>query len=435
MKIYRKIISCFFLLVLSLSLAVSVSASTVDLELTELAVILKLDEDVAVIMPDTAEDDEIFAELGIDDPATMLALMQDLGTQALLVHDGNQIFVNKNESENTQTYFNLKTFTPAQLNEFLTDYNTDSTSLVSLAEVYMKDSMPFVEVNFTGTDDYGVGVNEYIVFTIVNGYTLALSQNSTEAIPQESIDYIRSLVDTLEFTRIDELVQEDDIVEAQAMFILFLLLTMLAVLIGSIVFIKVRKKKIKNKQRIMMADLANYRQDREEGFEKQQEIRFKNITELSDESIDIFSVFQSFIFRPLPYILSIMAVVLCLMFTVSLDSDWWFIALFGAILAFILIKFVTSAKTNAKSMKKVYKNLRSRHAVYSFYDHEFEISGIEHAEFHPYFQITDIAEHKNYFYFFFGDQNPYFVDTSGFTQGEVNEFRAFIIKKTRLKMK
>ena len=76
-----------------------------------------------------------------------------------------------------------------------------------------------------------------------------------------------------------------------------------------------------------------------------------------------------------------------------------------------------------------YGKLRSRKAVYYFYEGDFRITGLQASNLHPYFQITRLYETKAYFYLYFGEDNTYFISNDGFKQGDVDSFRAFMKEK------
>ncbi len=444
------------------------------LEAIELGMNLYLPESAIAFNHQIAADDPLWAEAGIEDNTEMVALLDVVPVQQAdgstsepyeyIISDNNNeinLYVNKKTTEMTMSYFDLKQLSDEEMTEFLTQYNMEEDTAVMTGEVYMKGEQPFIIVNLKAQTTTGELVYENLIFTIINGSSITFSQHSEAEITQEELDYTLAVVDNLEINAVDSVrglfgslhiadsmrpivdistdtntatpMTEEEF--QQAIISLSLFGLMLLILIGAIVYIKVSSSKRRKAETILAANLANYRFDREEGFEKTQEILFTNSTEVTDSAIDKYSFFQSYVYNPLPFVASLVVTGLCIAFSIYTQSEWWVILLFLAAFGYAGYKFATSSISISKVMKRVYSKINNRTALYHFYEKEIQICGIESNEFHPYFQITELAQYKDYIFFYFGENNPYFVKVDGFTKGELAEFKAFISKKARKKFK
>ena len=86
-----------------------------------------------------------------------------------------------------------------------------------------------------------------------------------------------------------------------------------------------------------------------------------------------------------------------------------------------------------KTLIRVYSRMRSRKASFYFYDGDMRVTGLQSSNLYPYFQITRMAETKEYFYLYFGEGTTYFIKKNGFkgfADGNgADAFRAFMKEK------
>ena len=438
MKKQRRLFSLLICTFLCLAFTLNVFASEKELDLPDMSIKFNIPSEAIVITPEIPVDDAVWEQAGIETPAEIILFMKDIRSSALVILGGEKFYISKNVSETTAQIHNLKLLKENEMSAFLEDFNYETEigeeSMKSSAKIVTINDMPFIQVSNYAVTELET-VYEQVFFTVLNGFTVTFSQSSNKEITKEASENLLNMVNSIQFTQVTEKPLPDGITPEQIRMTFTIFFIMVGIFIVCLVIIIVRNKRAKKEERIFSAKLMNYRQDREEGFEKTQEILFSNSTEITDKSIDMYSVFQCFINKPLPYIATIAVTILCIVFLMFNQSSWWVILIFTIVLGFFSFKFATSAISMSKYMKKIYGKNKSRNALYNFYDREIQVCGIESNQFHPYFQITEIKQYKNYIYFYFGEYNPYFIDVNGFTKGELAEFKKYLMRKTRKKIK
>ncbi len=433
MKVSTKIISILvsFTLVLCAGLGVFAEEKSYTLESIEANVIIP--EDAYFFTPTTPENDENWEKSGLN-VLDQLNFMNEYSSQALVSFDGGEtvIYIQKNETDDTKSYFNLQGLSETELSDFVGIFNftDEEQGASSEAVLYMKDDIPFVEINLTALDADGNTLYEHRYSTILNGYSISTAQLSINPITDEAKQYSKDIVDNIEFTNIippDVFTEEEAIKGWISVGLLGL------VIISLIVFIiyRVTTTRREKKELATLADkLAIYRKERLQNENKNRESLFDNTTEFTDFAVRHYSKFQCYKNKILAPVLTIILWLTLCGLMIYLGSEWWMSLIVLGCIGYTIYKIIISASTLERSLRKSYAKMPSRVARYIFFEDEFCITGIESGEFHPYFQITSLRENGNYLYFYFGDNNCYYIQKDKFAKGSMEEFKSFISKKS-----
>ncbi len=422
-------------------LCVTASAETAGDKYTiyETEMTITVPEGATMLSMSTKFDDPLWSELNILSPYDKATEMIDgnIAAEVYGAASGAVITITARETDMSKSVHNLNLLTEEELEEFrlgLIPQTTDGLTSGS-AEWYEHEQIPFFCVDIQSDSLEDNTVYERIYGTLLNGKVISFDIfNGAEPIDEATDAMMRAMVDSAEIAVFTEKPGfQVDPVELMTMGVLALLFVLLVVFIIANIVVGKRQKKAK---RVMADKLAAYRRLKE-GREDEGEgdLRFVNETVHSNEAIQKFGKYQAYhknLFMPIfTVLLSVVAIVLVT--SVGISDNWWMIVALIGFAAFSVYRSFTAGTTIAKTLERVYGSMRSRKATYYFYDGDFRISGLQASSLHPYFQITDVAETKEYFYLYFGDNTTYFIkkdNFKGFEKGKgADEFRAFLREK------
>lgn len=433
--------SLFFVFLFIFGASISASAATTSYQVPQVALNLELPEGSFVFTPATADDDPSWKEAGLESAVKYKTEYNQLGTLAHFSANGGKtnVYLGKKESDTTRGHFSLATMTKEELEKFLAQFNSEEEGMMSSkAVVYNHPQTPFfqVEIRSTVTEgDLGEVGNEYIYFTIINGYTVSFTSYDKQEISAETKLYMKNLVDSVKFTEILEKPKADPAAVQQALWSIGIILAFIALIIAVVVINRINRRRRKNATRRLADQLSQYRQERAGKEAQRGEPLFENSTEHSDAAVRVFSKYYIYVKKPIASVVSIAIAALGTAVSIWAGGEWWMSLLVAAVAVFCTFKFVTAGTNMEKAQKRVYSKLRSRTAKYSFYPDEFTISGMQSTGSYPYFQITEVDEWKDYFYIYFGEGNAHYVSKNSFTKGNAQEFKKFIVEKTGKKLR
>ena len=422
-------------------LCVTASAETAGdtCQLYETEMTITVPEGATMLSMSTKFDDPLWQELNILSPYDKATDMIDNGIAAEIygAKSGAIITVTAKETEMSKSIYNLNLLTDEELEEFrvglipqTTDGKTSGT-----AEWYEHAQIPFFCVDIQSDSLEENTVYERIYGTILNGEIISFDlYNGTEPVDEETDAMLRALIDSAEIAAFYENPGfQLEPAQLMTMAVLGLLFVLFVVFILANIIVGRKQKKDK---KIMAEKLAAYR-EKKVGREDEGDgdLRFVNETVHSNEAIQKFGKYQAYhrnLFMPVfTVLLAVVAIVLVT--SAGISDNWWMIVALVGFAAFSVYRSLTAGTTISKTLERVYGSMRSRKATYYFYDGDFRITGLQASSLHPYFQITEVAETKEYFYLYFGDNTTYFLkkdNFKGFENGKgADEFRAFLREK------
>lgn len=397
-------------------------------------------EGVKALTMSTKFDDPLWKELNVLSPYDKATEMIDSNIAAEIygLPGDAVVTVSANETEMSKSIYNLNFLTDEQLEEFrlgLVPFTADGET-GGTAEWYEHEQIPFFCVNIQSSAlEENATVYERIYGTLVNGKIITFDlYNGKEPVSEETDAVLRAFIDSAEIAAFYEKpefsLDPTQIMTVSVLGLLFVLLV--AFIIANIVVAK-KQKKDKKKMADKLAAYHLSKKGREN--EGDGDLRFVNETVHSNEAIQLFGKYQAFhrnLFMPVFTVL-LAVVVVFIVTRAGISDNWWMIVALLGFAAFSVYRSLTAGTAIAKTLERVYGSMRSRKATYYFYDNDFRISGLQASSLHPYFQITDVAETKEYFYLYMGDNTTYFVKKDkfkGFTDGSgAEKFRAFLKEK------
>ena len=447
MKIYRKqpakrVLAVLLAVLTAVSLlCVTASAETAGdtYKIYETEMTVTVPEGTTMLTMSTKFDDPLWEELNVLSPYEKAREMIDGNIAAEVYGAPNDalITISVNETDMSKSIHSLTLLSDEELDEFILGLEPRTTDGLTsgTAEWYEHEQIPFFCVNIQSSALEENTVYERIYGTLFNGVIVTFDlYNGQEPVSEETDAILRALVDSAEIAVFTEKpgfrLEPTQLMTVCVLCVLFLML--IVFIIANIVVAKKQKKE----KRIMADKLAEYhakkvgREDEGDG-----DLRFVNETVHSNEAIQAFGKYQAFhrnLFMPVfTVLLSVVAIVL--VSSAGISDNWWMIVALVGFAAFSVYRSFTAGTTIAKTLERVYGSMRSRKATYYFYDGDLRITGLQAASMHPYFQITRVAETKDYFYMYFGDNTTYFIKKDGFkgfADGNgADEFRAFLRKK------
>lgn len=399
-----------------------------------------LPEGVKMISIDTYFDDPIWLELGILDPATKGNEMINGNVLAeIYACDGECVIsVTKKESDFSRSLYNLNNLAEENKAEFLEGLvpRTADQTTTGTANWYEHPQIPFfcVDIQSSSLSDDGTVVYERLYGTMFDGIIVSFDlYNGDEPISEEYDSVMRQVVDSAVFSEFAE--KPGFIANDASVMALGIIVLLFVLLIAYIIFTSIRRKHDKAARREMAEKLAAFRRSRKDDV-SDGELRFLNETVHDDEAIRTFAKYQAFhgksLFIPIFTVaLALAAVSVVMQYDTS--DNWWLILALVACVGFSLYKSATAGTEIEKSLIRVFSAMRSRKATFCFYDDEFRIGGIQASTLYPYFQVTKMAETKDYFYLYMGEGTTYYIKKDrfkGFENGDgSDEFRAFMKEK------
>ncbi len=424
---------------ISILLSFNVFATYVDTtttyEILQLDLKLTLPEGTYIFTFDTPDNDPTWEEAGLENPPEYKSIYQELNVLAHFSYDNGNInvLVNKNETDTTASYFSLAHMTDEEIQAFIDEKLTvDEEGALTVSSVYEHEQIPFIRsetnVDLTTVDGQYVAY-ELTYFTLLNGYTVTFSHNSTEPIPQSVDDYLQELTDTVRFGTINEpdVLTDEEIMQARIALAAFAIA--LIAIIGFFIYLSRLNKRRKKDIKALAEQISQYRVKRPEIENPQGELVFENFTDLDDELIRKYSVYKAYLQRPIAAVAPTVLTLFSLIASFFVEIELLWILLIVAAFIYCVYKLGSASYVISKVMRKTHSKYRTKKAHYRFYEREFSVSGLQFAEFYPYFQITDFRDHGDYFFIYMGENNCYYVDKRKFTFAEQDDFSAFVKSK------
>lgn len=425
----------FFALVLSVMMIAGVSTSVFAAgsvyELEGDSLQFTVPEGAYVFTPDTLSNDKQWAEAGIEDPVEYINLYGELGVAAhiSLNNNADNIYLSKKTSDTTEYYHSLADASEADMKAFIDQFNSTSESgtTESTGELYEGGKFPFVRVHIK-SEQIGESkvIYELHYITVVNGSSYSFNTHSESEITAGLEDSIKEIVNSVDFSSITP--KAETTLNSQSVIMVCVIFLILALLIGMLVVSKMKRTREKKNTKILAARLTEYRRNQKEEFGP---CLFENTTDHNNEAIREFSRYQTYRRHIFSACFSIVVTAGGAIASYYLNSAWWLTLAFSLAALYCIYKFATAANVMEKAIKRTYSKLRTTKAHYEFYADEFTVSGTQSHTVYPYFQISDVADNKNYFYIYFGEDVTSYVCKDSFTKGDAQEFGRFIKQKVK----
>lgn len=413
---------------------------TVACEIPELKLELQIPADAIVLTPDTSLVSEDWEKAGIDNPSKSVEEYKAVGVVAEIVtadHE-NHVRLIKGDTEKTQSVFTFNDYSQEDLNAYFAQLaETDSEYVTMTCESYAH-----AQTTFFVLDTHAVpGMNEtdfreILWGTIINGYTAGFSIYAEDGkITDEQIEFAENLVDTGRFT---EILERPVTTYSTTEIIITLAFTLglFALIVGFIIWTIVRRKRMKSEAKAYAEQITNFRMaQKTDPGQHEVAALFVNRTEHSDAAIQTFAKYQAYFHHPFNifyYILvSLAGLLVCL---VSNDA-WWIMLLMVGVFGYCVYYIVTLPNKLARRIRESFRKLPNRTAVFTFFDNDFRLAGIQSPSLYPYAQITEAREFGDYFYLYFGEETTYYLRKDQFTLGNADEFARFLSGKLGKKFK
>ncbi|MFI3326627.1 MAG: YcxB family protein [Clostridia bacterium] len=431
LKIFPKIILAFALII---CLSFTAFAESFSYDIPDTDVTVTLPDGTYIFSPSTSiySDDWDDAGLGLANSADYNSLYEDLGVTVHFTNNNGEtnVYVCKNETDSTEDYYSFLEMDEDAINELVTTYSGDEETYYSHASLQYINDVPFIAMDLYYDMEDGTYIYEYIIFTIINGYSISFSTHSGEVLTEESLAFLDEIVNTANITNIIDS-SEAGYTFAEAILILIVLLILVATLVSFFVKISIDEKKNKKHLKMLADKLSEYRLQVANNPDIERHLIFENTTLLTDTLVKNYTYYQCYRKKALSSTISIVFAIACITFAYIVNTQTWIVLALVALLVFYFYKLLVSGPNLEKYLKRVHSKFLSTKAHYKFFENDFSISGIQHIEFYPYFQITNLGESKDAFYLYFGDKNCLFVNKFGFTVAEQDDFKKFITEKIK----
>lgn len=420
----KKTISLLLSLALLLSLSVPALAETWQTD--EFSI--EIPDGMYRLSSDLPEDDPAWALAGVADPSSKIQDYLDMGVLVNFVSQdkGTSISLMKRTSDYAVQVHNLSLLDAEQRDKVLSDLVESNNEDLTIS----KDWFPAGDLLFyrVRLDMAGESpLHELLYGTIINGYALNIDIfGGDEPISPQQEAMMEDLVRSIRFTNITEKPLPDPINLTGTIALLILLLVSIIV---PLVYMPVKSKRDKREKARLAEQLSEYHRTHGAN-EAQGEPLFMNDTDCTKEAIHSFSFFQAYVKNMGELAFGALMCLVMLSTSFFLDTEWWMKLIAAGVTVYYAYKIIAMPGAVEKVQLKVYGRGPSQTAHYIFYPEVFRVSGIQSTSVVPYFQITDLRRRGQYLYLYYGPDNAYMVDLYGFTQGEAQDFQAFIRDKT-----
>lgn len=440
----RKAAAFLLALLLTAALALPVSAEAAGERFTipDTNFSFEVPEGAVFIHGDLPNDDPAWSALNILDAGEKRTEFYESGLtgEIHLLDSGRVISVSEKRSENFSEYvfnlYDLDEETKQTVFERLSPSNETEGTGGTIQWVDHPQNPFFCIDLYSNLPSITNGEEEETVYerlygTIVNGGLISFDLYPTSEPVSDELDAVlRQLVASSEVSEF--LPRPTYEITPQAILSLVVLGLIILLIIGFFVRRSVMKRREKREKAEMSNQLVAYRK-KKEGREEEGdgELRFVNETDHSDAAVRAYANYQAYrhgLFLP-GFTILVAVGGLAFILRTGIEENWWMVLVLLACISYCGYRIGTAASTLTKTLTRVYGKFRSRKATYYFYDGDFRITGMQASNLHPYFQITRLAEHGEYFYLYFGEDNAYYIHKDNFTEGSVEEFKAFIKEK------
>lgn len=249
---------------------------------------------------------------------------------------------------------------------------------------------------------------ELIYGTIVNGMILQFTTDSINT-GRLNAEFVEELVQNLYITSI--LTYDEYMTSVKnSMIKLGLIFGGLILLIVILVLLSKMSAKNKKKRNSLLADqMLVFRKKRQSGNVKMGEPLITSETVYSNETIDNFSTYNTWIFRGYKFY-PLVLLYLCLLWLVF-NTGSTILMILGIAVGVGLLYYKYSKSEKAKDiMKKQLKTKDKPTALFRFYEEFFTVSGLDSISEYIYPQITAVKGYKNYMFIYMSEQHALILD-------------------------
>lgn len=419
----KKTISLLLSLALLLSLSVPALAETWQTD--EFSI--EIPDGMYRLSSDLPEDDPAWALAGVADPSSKIQDYLDMGVLVNFVSQDKETSISlmKRTSDYAVQVHNLSLLDEEQRDKVLSDLvESNNEDLTISKDWFPAGDLLFYRVRLDMAGDNPL--HELLYGTIINGYALNIDIfGGDEPISPQQEAMMEDLVRSIRFTNITEKPLPDPINLTGTIALLILLLVSIIV---PLVYMPVKSKRDKREKARLAEQLSEYHRTHGAN-EAQGEPLFTNDTDCTKEAIHSFSFFQAYVKNMGELAFGALMCLVMLSTSFFLDTEWWMKLIAAGVTVYYAYKIIAMPGAVEKVQLKVYGRGPSQTAHYIFYPEVFRVSGIQSTSVVPYFQITDLRRRGQYLYLYYGPDNAYMVDLYGFTQGEAQDFQAFIRDK------
>lgn len=461
----RKISSLLFAVLIALSIPLSVSAK----EWSADDFTVQVPEEYYTFTKETPTSDPTWVLAGVEDPASirerfgveqksfsLFDIFNIFGGSSSnsnamtgvvnFISPGGKVDILISRKQSTDSYelYSFADASPSQRQAFLDkmlgkdqesslaaetqEQDESGMKVETTGTLYDDAAIPFMRLEYTGTYNEE-NFHEVVYVTILNGETISFdTYNAKGNVSEETLTALKSMVDSIQVTKVTEKT-EATVDEGALLQGILLLAGIVVIIVGAIVFMRVRASREKREKKRMADRLSEYHKNRSKDGESTGALRFANVTDCSNDAIRKFAMYQAYLKNLPSLLIGIFFIVLLFVLTILMDSEWWIILLVGALGVYYLYKMITAGSNVEKVQRKIYARGNTQTAKYAFYEEIFRVSGVQSASAYPYFQVTDIGVTKDYVYLYYGPENAYIIQKDGFASGDAQAFVDFIKQK------
>lgn len=442
----------FFLVVLVPCPVKAVSNTTKSYTIPEIGMTVEIPDDLYVFTQDVSLNNPDLLKAGVTNPAELIKKYEENNVYLNAISEGGtlNITISQNSTSTTQDIYNLNLLEGEKKDQFYEEMNRSSDDQnVQLYKVTPYDGNPQqaffkIELKVTPLGEEKT-VSEICYATILNGYTISIDTYADGELSAETDEILRKIADSAVFSDVKAKPQLSQTAGIGTIVIMLapLVIIIAAILIPIIVAGR-NKRKMKKQHTIMMEKLTAYRkkQVERENREKetgekapQPETLFANVTDYPDSAVKKYCIFRVFVMNPVPVLITEIIGILSVILSLFTDGNGWLRFILFALGVLCIIWPVFTYRRTLKMQQKVCKSYRSRTALYYFREEDFHITELQSASTYPYFQISSVYETERYFYFYFNENQVYFVDKNGFKFGTTDNFRDFLKKQMGKQLK
>ena len=426
----RKYAVCLFALLITCSLSMTAFAkewTTEDFQ-------LDIPEDFYIFTSENSPADPTWAEAGIEDPSKVLELFskdersvldivggsspsESLYGIASFISPDTQILLARNKTQASLQYGNSKDMTQQDKQDILdklsgdgetTDFEANQT-----VEWYDVGNVPFLKLSIDVVGNEGEKMHEITYMTMLNRDSVTFHVYTIDKdISEKSKEALETVVNSFVVTNYTDFT-ESQLDTWEIVKVVGLLVVLIGIIVGTIIFSRVRTKKDQNQKKLMADKLSEFHRQNS-GVDAKGKLCYANVTNCSDEAIHAFSIFQSYLKHLPSLIIGAVSCIVLVVVSILFSDEWFMILISAGVTIYFVFKTATASSNMEKVQKRIYARGSSNMAKYAFYDNIFRVTGVQAMSTYPYFQITDIRTYKEYIYLYYGPENAYIVSRNGF---------------------
>ena len=440
----KKITALLLMLVLTAALfAVPATAEEklVTQEFPDLMLTLQLPEDTIVLTQNTSLLSEDWTLAGIEDPSKAIEEYKSVGVVAELVTTDlvHHVRLIKGVTDKTESVFTFNDYTKEDLDEYFASLAaTDSEYVAMTCEAYPHEQTTYFVLDTKALEGKTPTPFREIVWgTIVNGYTTGFSIYAEDGvISDEQIALAENLVNTSRFT---ELLERPTTTYSPTEIIITLVFTLglVALMVGFLMWSILRRRRMKEDAKAYAEQITSFRKAQQEPNHTPHEVAavFANRTEHNDAAIMTFAKYQAYFHRPVNLVYYLLISLTGLLICLVSNDEWWILLVMLGVFGYCLYYIINLPTKIGNRIREVFRKMPNRTAVFTFFENDFRLSGIQAPSLYPYAQITEVREHGDYFYLYFGEETTYYLRKDQFTLGSADEFARFMHGKMGKKFK